>query len=59
MFIFGNSLLLCALNKRKEGEMHDTVLDPSRLSFSLVGKEIKQMYDERSGEMLTEILFPT
>lgn len=34
-------------------------LDPSRLSFSLVGKEIKQTYDERSGEMLTEIVFPT
>jgi hypothetical protein len=34
-------------------------LDPSRLSFSLVGKETKQTYDERSGEMLTEIVFPT
>jgi hypothetical protein len=34
-------------------------LDPSRLSFSLVGKEIKQTYDGRSGKMLTEIVFPT
>jgi len=59
MFIFRNSLLVGALRKSKERKMHDIVLDPSRLSFSVVGKEIKRTYDERSGEMLTEIVFPT
>jgi hypothetical protein len=59
MFIFRNILLGCTFKKSKEGKIHDTVFRSFSLVFLASGKGKRQAYDERSGEMLTEIVFPT
>jgi len=59
MFILRNILLGCAFKNSKEGKIHDTAFRSFSPVFLDSGKGKRQAYDERSGETLTEIVFPT